>query len=115
MTLPFRDDLSIAFDRLQEHVRWLAEEGCDGVTPNGSLGEYQTLSESERADVVRAVVEAAPEGFAVVPGVGAYGGHQSRRWAEQAAEAGADAVLALPPNGYRASAAEVIAHYTMVA
>jgi dihydrodipicolinate synthase/N-acetylneuraminate lyase len=112
---PFTDDLAVDFDRLQKHVRWLAVNGCHGVTPNGSLGEYQTLSEAERADVVRAVVEAAPEGCSVVPGVAAYGGHQSRRWAEQARDAGADAVLALPPNAYRAGRAEVVAHYREVA
>jgi 4-hydroxy-tetrahydrodipicolinate synthase len=112
---PFREDLSIDFDRLQEHVRWLAEEGCHGVAPNGSLGEYQTLSDQERSDVVRAVIEAAPEQCAVMPGVGAYGWHQARRWADDAASAGADAVLSLPPNAYRASDDEVVAHYRAVA
>lgn len=115
LALPFRDDLSIDFDRLQQHVRWLAGQGCDGVAPNGSLGEYQTLTETERADVVRAVVEAAPDGCAVIAGVGAYGSHQASGWVVQAAEAGADAVLALPPNAYRASRAEVVTHYRAVA
>lgn len=113
--LPFREDLSVDLDRYQEHVRWLADNGCHGVTPNGSLGEYQVLSDGERADVVRAAVEAAPEGFSVVPGVGAYGAAESCRWVEQAAEAGAQAVLALPPNAYRASDEEVVAHYREVA
>lgn len=112
---PFREDLSVDFDTLQEHVRWLAEQGCHGVTPNGSLGEYQTLTDTERADVVRAVIEAAPVGCSVIPGVGAYGWHQSRRWAQNAADAGAQAVLALPPNAYRASEQEVLAHYREVA
>lgn len=112
---PFRDDLSIDFDMLQEHVRWLAKQGCHGVTPNGSLGEYQTLTDTERADVVRAVVQAAPAGCSVVPGVGAYGWHQARRWAQDAADVGAHAVLALPPNSYRASEQEVLAHYREVA
>jgi len=113
--LPFREDLSVDLDRYQEHVRWLADNGCHGVTPNGSLGEYQVLSDGERADVVRAAVEAAPEGFSVVPGVGAYGAAESCRWVAQAAEAGAQAVLALPPNAYRASDEEVVAHYREVA
>jgi len=113
--LPFREDLSVDLDRYQEHVRWLADNGCHGVTPNGSLGEYQVLSDGERADVVRAAVEAAPEGFSVVPGVGAYGAAESCRWVEQAAEAGAQAVLALPPNAYRASDEEVVARYREVA
>jgi 4-hydroxy-tetrahydrodipicolinate synthase len=113
--LPFRDDFTIDFDRYQDHIAWLANNGCDGVSPNGSLGEYQTLRESERAAVVRAAVEAAPEGFSVVPGTGAYGGDESRRWAEQALEAGAHAVLSLPPTAYPASAEEVIAHYSELA
>src|SRR5262245_58329481 len=112
---PFREDLSIDFDRLQEHVRWLSEQGCDGVTPNGSLGEYQTLSDDERSDVVRAVVEAAPEGCAVMAGVGAYGWHRARRGADDAAGAGADAVLAVPPSPCRATEEEVIAHNRAVA
>lgn len=112
---PFRDDLSVDFDRLQEHVQWLADEGCHGVTPCGSLGEYQNLSDTERADVVRAAVQAAPPGFSVVPGVGGYGSRQSRHWAEQARSVGAHAVLALPPNTYAARDADVLAHYREVA
>ncbi|WP_027343997.1 dihydrodipicolinate synthase family protein [Hamadaea tsunoensis] len=112
---PFREDLSIDFDRLQEHVAWLAANGCHGIVPNGSLGEYQTLTDDERADIVTAVVEAAPAGVAVVPGVGAYGGHQGRRWADQAAKAGATGVMSLPPNAYAASPDEVVAHFEAVA
>jgi dihydrodipicolinate synthase/N-acetylneuraminate lyase len=111
---PFTDDHAVDYDRLQDHVRWLADNGCHGVTPNGSLGEYQTLTDTERADIVRAAVEASPAGFSVVPGVAAYSGPQARRWAEQAAEAGAHAVLALPPNAYRAGRDEVLAHYREV-
>ena len=113
--LPMRADLSVDLDAYGEHVRWLAEEGCDGVAPNGSLGEYQTLSDDERAAVVRTAVEAAPEGFTVMPGVGAYGALQSRRWAEQAAEAGAPVVMMLPPNTYRADDETVVEHYRTVA
>ncbi|AQZ61200.1 1-pyrroline-4-hydroxy-2-carboxylate deaminase [[Actinomadura] parvosata subsp. kistnae] len=113
--LPFNDDLSVDYDGYAEHVRFLAEGGCDGVCPNGSLGEYQTLTAEERARVVRTAVEAAPEGFHVMPGVAAYGAFEARRWAEQAAEAGASSVLLLPPNAYRADRAAVIAHYREVA
>ncbi|HEV2784171.1 MAG TPA: dihydrodipicolinate synthase family protein [Actinophytocola sp.] len=114
--LPFRvDDLAVDLDRYAEHVRWLSESGCHGVVPNGSLGEYQVLTPEERAAVVRTAVEAAPDGCAVVPGVGAYGALESRRWAEQAAEAGCPAVLLLPPNSYRADERAVLGHYREVA
>ncbi|HEX7746269.1 MAG TPA: dihydrodipicolinate synthase family protein [Micromonosporaceae bacterium] len=113
--LPMDERLGVDLDRYAEHVRWLAAEGCHGVTPNGSLGEYQTLTESERRSVVRAAVDAAPEGFTVMPGVAAYGALEARRWAEDAAEAGCAAVMLLPPNAYRADERAVVEHYREVA
>jgi 4-hydroxy-tetrahydrodipicolinate synthase len=113
--LPLRDDLSVDFDAYAEHVAWLASQGVDGVAPNGSLGEYQTLTAEERARVVEVAVEASPRGFVVMPGVGAYGSMESRRFAEQAAEAGAQALMALPPNTYPADERSLIAHFREIA
>jgi 1-pyrroline-4-hydroxy-2-carboxylate deaminase len=113
--LPLADDLSVDFEALGEHVRFLAAGGCQGIVPNGSLGEYQTLTPEERARVVETAVAAAPDGFAVVPGVAAYGALEARRWAEHAAEAGCPAVMLLPPNAYRADTESVLAHYREVA
>ncbi|MFJ9470694.1 dihydrodipicolinate synthase family protein [Streptomyces caniferus] len=114
-TLPFRDDLSVDYDAYAAQVARLLAAGCDGVVPNGSLGEYQTLTDDERARVVRTAVEAAGDGDRVMPGVAAYGSAASRRWAEQAADAGAGSVLLLPPNAYRAEPASVRAHFAEVA
>ena len=113
--LPMRADLTVDLDAYAEHVRWLADNGCDGVAPNGSLGEYQTLSDDERAAVVQTAIDASPDGFVVMPGVGAYGALQSRRWAEQAATCGAPVVMMLPPNTYKADEETVVAHYRAVA
>jgi len=113
--LPLDDDLSIDFDAYADHVRWLADGGCQGVAPNGSLGEYPTLTPQERRRVVQTAVEAAPEGFTVMPGVGAYGALESRRCAEEAAEAGAQVLMALPPNSYRADERAVLEHFREIA
>lgn len=109
--LPFNDDLSVDYDGFAEHVKFLADNGCHGVAPNGSLGEYQTLTDEERGRVITTAVEAAPEGFGVMAGVGAYGALQTAHWTEQAAEAGASSVMLLPPNTYRANEEEVVNHY----
>lgn len=113
--LPLADDLAVDLDRYAEHVAWLAAEGCDGVTPNGSLGEYQTLTAEERSRVVRTARAAAPDGFTVMPGVGAYGSAEAARWAADAGEAGCPAVMLLPPNSYRADERAVVEHYRTVA
>lgn len=113
--LPFRDDLSVDYDAFAEHVAWLAEHGMDGVAPNGSLGEYHNLTPEERAKVVEVAVAAAPQGFGVMPGVAAYGSLEACRWIEQAALAGAQSVLLLPPNAYRADRRTVVEHYRAAA
>src|SRR6185437_13890281 len=112
--LPLRADLSVDYDAYAAHCAWLIEEGCDAVVPNGSLGEYQTLTAEERARVVEVAISAVG-GERVIPGVAAYGSVEARRWAEQAAEAGAQAVMLLPPNAYRADERAVRTHYAAVA
>ena len=112
---PFTENLDVDYDKYAEHVKWLAANGTHGVVPNGSLGEYQVLTAEERGKILETAIAAAPAGFNVVAGVGAYGASESRRWAEHAAERGAGAVMLLPPNAYRANDDEVVAHYKEVA
>lgn len=114
MALPFREDKSVDYDSFAAHIQWLAANGTQGAVANGSLGEYQVLSAEERSKVIEVAVEAAPEGFHIIAGVGAYGGDESRKWAEHAAEKGASAVMCLPPTSYRANDDEVVAHYREV-
>jgi dihydrodipicolinate synthase/N-acetylneuraminate lyase len=113
--LPYTNELEVDYDRYAESVAWLAASGMDGITPNGSLGEYQVLTVEERTRVIETAVAAAPSGFSVIPGVAAYGSRESVRWAEAAAKAGAHAVMLLPPNSYRADTRSVIEHYRAVA
>ncbi|MFI5894914.1 dihydrodipicolinate synthase family protein [Actinoplanes sp. NPDC051513] len=119
--LPYREDpsapagLAVDYDRYAEHCDWLISNGCHGVGPNGSLGEYSSLTDEERRRVVQVAVEAVGGRGLVVAGVHGPGWHQGRRWAELAAEDGANGVLALPPTMYRASDSQVIEHYTRIA
>ncbi len=112
---PFDKDLKINFDKHAEHVQWLAANGTHGIVINGSLGEYQVLSHDERAKMLENAFAAAPDGFHVVAGVGAYGAAESRQWTEHAASLGAKVVMLLPPTSYRASEDEIVAHYKEVA
>ncbi len=119
--LPYAEDagapagLRPDYDRYAEHCRWLIENGCRGVGPNGSLGEYSSLTDEERRTVARTAIEAVGDDGVVVVGVHAAGAHQARAWAEKAAEDGADGVLCLPPTMYRANRGDVIHHFTEVA
>lgn len=114
-SLQFNADLSVDYAAYGENVAWLAAQGVHGVAPNGSLGEYQTLSYEERDKVVETAVANAPEGFTVMPGVGAYGGLESRRHAQVAKDLGCQAVMALPPNAYRTDERSLLEHFELIA
>jgi 4-hydroxy-tetrahydrodipicolinate synthase len=121
VTLAFKEDpgapggLAVDFDRFAEHCDWLIANGCRGVGPNGSLGEYSSLTEEERRKVVQVAVDAVGGRGIVIAGAHGVGWHQAKVWAEYAGEDGADAVILLPPTIFRASESEVLEHYTRVA
>ena len=119
--LAFREDpsapsgLAVDYDRFAEHCDWLIRSGCRGVGPNGSLGEYSSLTAEERRKVVQVAVDTVGDRGIVVAGVHGVGWHQAQQWACYAQEDGAHGVLLLPPTIYRASESEVIEHFTRVA
>ncbi|MFE5506575.1 dihydrodipicolinate synthase family protein [Amycolatopsis japonica] len=119
--LPYRDDasapagLAVDYDAYAAHCRWLVDNGCRGVGPNGSLGEYSSLTDEERRRVARTAIETVGDDGIVVVGVHGPGSHQAKYWAEVAAEDGADGLLCLPPTMYRANRGEVLAHFEAVA
>ncbi|WP_022881475.1 dihydrodipicolinate synthase family protein [Gryllotalpicola ginsengisoli] len=119
--LPYKDDpaapagLAVDYDRYAEHCDWLLANGCRGVGPNGSLGEYSSLTDDERRRVVQTAVAANQGRGIVIAGVHAPGAHLARGWAELAGEDGADAVLCLPPTMYRSTPAQLVRHFEEVA
>lgn len=119
--LPYAEDptapagLRVDLDRYAEHCRWLVDSGCRGVGPNGSLGEYSSLTGDERRAVARTAIETVGDDGVVVVGVHGVGAHEARAWAEKAAEDGADGLLCLPPTVYRANDSEVLHHFEQVA
>ena len=119
--LPYRSDagapagLAVDHENFAEHCNWLLDNGCAGVGPNGSLGEYSSLTDDERRQVIKTAVSAVNGRGIVIAGVHAPGAHLAKYWAELAAEDGADAVLCLPPTMYRANPGEIVEHYRAVA
>ena len=119
--LAFREDptapagLAVDYEKFAAHCDWFITNGCRGVGPNGSLGEYSSLTEDERRKVIQVAVEAVGSRGLVVAGVHGVGWHQAVQWAQYAKEDGADGVLCLPPIVYHANESEIIEHYTRVA
>ena len=120
-TLAFKEDaaapagLAVDYDKFAAHCDWLMNSGCRGVGPNGSLGEYESLTDEERRKVIQVAVEAVDGRGVVIAGVHGTGWHIAKRWAQYAKEDGADGVLLLPPTIYKSSDREIVDHFAKVA
>jgi 4-hydroxy-tetrahydrodipicolinate synthase len=114
-TTPFTTDGGVDADRYAEHCSWLVDAGVRGIVPNGSLGEYESLSDAERRLLVTTAISAVAGRAPVVPGVSGRGAGEAARWAQEAAAAGAGAVMCLPPTSHAPTADEVVAHFSAVA
>src|SRR5919108_2940061 len=115
VTTPF--DHSGAIDRLalEGNVAALLDAGVHGIVATGTMGEAGSLSTSERREVVAAVAAVAEGRVPVIAGVSAGTPAAAIALAADAAEAGATALMMLPPLGYRGDADEIVAHYRSVA
>lgn len=87
-------------DRLQKHIRVLVKDGVDGLLVNGTTGEGQSFDLAERAEMIAACREAAPE-LKIMAGTGCASLTDTISATQQAFERGADCVLIVPPFFFR--------------
>lgn len=108
---PFRVDGSVNHEALGSLVRRLIDSGVHGIMPLGTSGEFALLSQAEREEVVRTVVEAAGGRVPVIAGVSDPGTRNAVENALKAEKLGADAVIATAPYYYHVSAEGVFEHF----
>src|SRR5688500_6349835 len=114
VTTPFDSSGAIDFTGLESNVAALIEAGVNGVVATGTMGEAGSLSTAERRVVVAAVARAVDGRVQVIAGVSAGTSAAAIALAADTAEAGAVALMLLPPLGYRGDADEILAHYRSV-
>jgi 4-hydroxy-tetrahydrodipicolinate synthase len=115
VTTPFDASGAIDLEGLNANVTALVDAGVHGIVATGTMGEAGSLSAAERRSVVEAVVRAVDGRLPVIAGVSAGTPAAAIALAADAAEAGAVALMMLPPLGYRGDDEEIVAHYRAVA
>jgi 4-hydroxy-tetrahydrodipicolinate synthase len=111
---PFGDDGEVDVSALASNAEWMLDNGARGMVGTGTMGEAQGLSLPERRLVVETLVAAAP-GRTVTVGVSSETPGNSIALAADAAAAGAQALMLLPPLGYEGDDREIEAFYRAVA
>jgi 4-hydroxy-tetrahydrodipicolinate synthase len=115
VTTPFDANGAVDTAGIAANVRFLLDAGCHGVVGTGTMGEAGSLDRDERRLVLETVVEAVDGTVPVIAGISAGTAAGAVAYARDAVAAGADAVMCLPPLGYRADVAELIVFYGAVA
>lgn len=112
---PFKEDGSIDLAGLGRVVDLYIGAGVRGLTALGVTGEVARLTESERRQVLDAVLERVNGRVPVVAGATAEGTFTAIEFARAAQAAGASAVMAGPPRMPKLNSEAVVAHYRALA
>jgi 4-hydroxy-tetrahydrodipicolinate synthase len=116
LVTPFTGDgTAIDAGGLTAMVQRLVRAGVGGLVPGGSTGEFTTLTNGERREIVEITVAAAAGRVPVVAGTGALSTRETVELSVHAERSGAAAVMIVPPFYDALSWRELLAHYTAVA
>jgi len=96
---------------LETLVNWHVGQGTHGLVPCGTTGESPTLSHKEHDRVVEIVVDVAAGRVPVIAGAGSNSTKEAVRLTQNAAKAGADAVLVVTPYYNKPNQEGLYQHY----
>jgi 4-hydroxy-tetrahydrodipicolinate synthase len=115
MVTPFTEDRSVDEAAARKLARHLIEHGSHGLVLAGTTGESPTLDDEEKLSLLRAVRDELGSDVLLICGTGSNDTRHSERLSAAAADAGADAVLAVTPYYNKPNRAGILAHYRAVA
>lgn len=115
MLTPMKDDATVAVEAIEPLASFIFSRGVDGLYVGGSTGEAMLMSGDERAEVLRATAAVAKGRGALIAHVGAASTRDAVALARIAADAGYDAVAAVPPFYYKFSFEEIADYYSAIA
>ena len=116
LVTPFTPDGSaIDVEALDDLVERSIASGVSGLVPNGSTGEFTTLSHDERRQVAEAVLASAGGRVPTIVGTGALSTAETVALSVHAEQAGAAAVMIVPPFYTPLLWPELVRHFAAVA
>jgi 4-hydroxy-tetrahydrodipicolinate synthase len=105
----------IKSDVLGRLVGDLIAAGVHGLTPLGSTGEFAYLSNAQRAEVVRATIEAAAGRVPVIAGVAATATAEAVAQARDYRKLGSDGILAILESYFPLAEPQVESYFRAIA
>jgi 5-dehydro-4-deoxyglucarate dehydratase len=110
---PFKSDLSLDVEGLQENLAKLLAHPICAVVAAGGTGEMYSLTPAEHLEVIRITIAATRGRVPVIAGVG-FNQKLAIETARAAADAGANGILAFPPYYPNADDEGMLAYYRAI-
>jgi 4-hydroxy-tetrahydrodipicolinate synthase len=116
LVTPFTDDgRAVDEGRLRNLVDHCIELGVHGVVPCGTTGEFVNLTDKEKKQVIKVVVDEVNGKVPVVAGTGASGTDQALEMTKYAKDVGATAALIVTPFYLKPADRGIYEHYETIA
>jgi len=115
LVTPFKRDGAVDEHALRELVDFQIKGKVEALVPVGSTGEGATLSETEQAFVIAAVVDQVNGRIPVIGGASSNSTMKAVALAKQAKESGADAILTVAPFYNKPTQEGIFRHFSAIA
>lgn len=112
---PFRDDGRVDCESLQRLTNEVIVQGATGIVCFGLASEGYKLTDGERRQILKAVVEAAEGRVPVISGSEDNSAHSAAARTDWCIEYGASAVMTMPPSFVKPTPQELFTYYSEVA
>ena len=111
---PFSKD-GVNFEVFKDIIEDQIKEGVDSIIVCGTTGESATMSEAERKDTIKFVVDTVNKRIPVIAGTGSNNTKSAIELTKYAESVGVDGVLVVTPHYNKATQKGLIEHYTKIA
>lgn len=112
---PFTEDGgAIDLDANRRFIDWQLESGVPGLIVLGTTGEFLTVSDEERTELVQSTVEHVAGRVPVLVGTMNACTENAVRYSREAEELGADGLMIVPPYYYTPTEDEIFGYYRAI-
>jgi 4-hydroxy-tetrahydrodipicolinate synthase len=115
LVTPFDTEGEVLWSDVERLIDDVVSNGADGIVVTGTTGETSTLTDAEKIKLVEVAKKVAGTRAKVIMGGPSNETAHAVKLAQESAEAGADAIMAVTPYYNKPTQAGVLTHFRMIA
>lgn len=112
---PFKENMEVDYERLEELIDYQIENGTDSLIICGTTGEASTLSHEEHLECIKVAINRTKKRIPVIAGTGSNCTDTAIYLSKEAMQYGADGLLVVSPYYNKATQKGLVTHFTDIA